>query len=634
MPDDTRMIAIAIGVANSVPSKYLGGAINGARALEAWASGQGYETALVTDEEDHVTMSILREQIETLLAAPDKPELSRKPIHRIIIYFAGHGLIREIEEGLWLLSDWRAELRAVAVEVLKRRLTMYGARQICIISDACRSLPTDVDQADLVPDAVLGAGPKPVDMTVAIDKFIAAQDGAEAFMIPGDDPDKDRCLFSGVLVEGLWGLPGRQARPFSKLLPDKITSRSLGAYLQAEVPARASDYDLSLTPTISPTFPEGDDYYFSNDPPIDPPEFPPWPPKRKLVEQAARLALDWLPPDNFELGPPALKTGASIGIEFDTFDGPPGMPPTAPGLIQQLRQQALPDIGSNIYSGIAVSGAAAQRLWVPTDLNVQQLNPAESWSIKHADNNTVCWPVPVLIEFGDGRFAASTVLPNLFTSLVRDEYGVTGMLCRDLHAPRDIVTPTEEALAALDSGSLRADTATDLAVQLRKWKHADPVLGVISAYLYDAIGDIDSIRRMAAFYAQYGEAIPYDVALLGGLTGHRTASGFLVDVPEVQKREPRTNAEAGQSWTHCHMAAQKGLVAGFWPWMRQGWIFLDDPTDAGSPLVLSGLVGLRAGLMRSRFATLEKDAALTLAHICGLQARKINGTKDVQYDGR
>jgi len=94
------------------------------------------------------------------------------------------------------------------------------------------------------------------------------------------------------------------------------------------------------------------------------------------------------------------------------------------------------------------------------------------------------------------------------------------------------------------------------------------------------------------------------------------------------------NAEAGQSWTHCHMAAQKGLVAGFWPWMRQGWIFLDDPTDAGSPLVLSGLVGLRAGLMRSRFATLEKDAALTLAHICGLQARKINGTKDVQYDGR
>ena len=152
MGDQARDIAIVIGVASSVPNKYLSGAVNGANAFAAWAKAQKYETLLITDESGDVTMPILRARIEGVLQA------SNAPIHRIIVYFAGHGLIRELEEGLWLLSDWRKELRAVAVEVLKRRLTMYGPQQICIMSDACRSLPANVDQADLVPDSVLGAG--------------------------------------------------------------------------------------------------------------------------------------------------------------------------------------------------------------------------------------------------------------------------------------------------------------------------------------------------------------------------------------------------------------------------------------------------------------------------------------------
>jgi hypothetical protein len=95
----------------------------------------------------------------------------------LIIYFAGHGLIREAEEGLWLMSDWYNELRAVAVELLKRRLYKYQIDQIAIFADACRSLPTSIDIADLVADGVLGRGPSLVDTMPPIDKFIAAQDG-------------------------------------------------------------------------------------------------------------------------------------------------------------------------------------------------------------------------------------------------------------------------------------------------------------------------------------------------------------------------------------------------------------------------------------------------------------------------
>ncbi|MFL5296328.1 MAG: hypothetical protein ACJ798_08100 [Phenylobacterium sp.] len=640
-----RKIAIAIAVAGSVPPKYLGGAINGARAFVDWARRQDYETLLVTDEDDDVTMGDLRTKIETLLQA------SGDPIHRIIVYFAGHGLIRELEEGLWLLSDWRAELRAVAVEVLKRRLTMYGPRQLCIISDACRSLPSDIEQADLVPDAVLGAGPRPVDGTVAIDKFVAAQDGAEAFMIPGADPDDDRCLFSGVLVEGLWGLSGIQEKPFSKLQPDRITSRSLGAYLQVEVPARAKDYDLTLTPTISPTFPEGDDYYFSKTPPITPPVFPPWPPKGKLGRMGTaplpkpaaknrRTRRSGFPMGGSSLGFQSRLTDSNLGIGLEILDeggddfadyafggsgGGDDEPPVSaeplpspmrPALSEQLRSGSLPS-GSDVSSGLSVIGHDAPRLWLQQGPLADAIGPG-SWSIKDQGSYTLAEPAAALVEFSDGRFAATVALRDFFGSLVRDEYGVTGLVYRDLHMPRKSDAPVEEALDALESGALRGEAATDLAVKLREWKHADPVLGVISAYLYDAIGDVDSIRRMASFYARYGEAIPYDLALLGGLSGTRTGQAFTVQVPEVMAREPRTQEESKKSWTHCAMPACVGVVGGLWPWMRQGWIFLDDPSDAGSPLILPGLTELRSSLMRSRFATFEKDAALQLASLCGL----------------
>jgi hypothetical protein len=77
-------------------------------------------------------------------------------------------------------------------------------------------------------------------------------------------------------------------------------------------------------------------------------------------------------------------------------------------------------------------------------------------------------------------------------------------------------------LGAMEAGALRADAVIDLAVELRHGKHADPMRGALSAYLYDSIGDIDSIRRMAVFYIQHGQPIPYDIAMLGQLRGRRT----------------------------------------------------------------------------------------------------------------
>src|SRR5215472_4257003 len=117
-------MSLAIGIGKAPPLPFLRGALNGAQDFHAWAQSSGYQSELLTDGPGTVTIDILRDKLVAMLTtAPGN-------IFRFILYFAGHGLIREAEEGLWLLSDWNNTMRAVAVEPLKRRLYMYGIQQI------------------------------------------------------------------------------------------------------------------------------------------------------------------------------------------------------------------------------------------------------------------------------------------------------------------------------------------------------------------------------------------------------------------------------------------------------------------------------------------------------------------------
>jgi hypothetical protein len=581
------MAALAVGVGAAPELPFLAGALNGARAFHHWAQEMGYDSSLLTDDDGPVTIAGVRSALEQLLSG------RAKPTHRFAIYFAGHGLIREVEEGLWLLSDWRQELRAVAVEALKRRLTLYGIDQVSIFADACRSLPADVDTADLVPDAVLGSGPGPRSATMAVDKFVAAQDGAETFMIPGDNPDDDRCLFSGVLLEGLWGA---RKDAFSKVLHDKVTSRSLGAYLQTEVPRLAEKYQHEVVPSVSPSFPEGDDIYFGEGPKVTAPEFAPWPPSAAfpIGVQGRR-----------DIAPPVPTDGTDAG---------------ASTLENRLKAQERPT-HYETGAGFAIEGDPTVAIWTPHDVTAERDPGGPAWwRMRSANVQWLATPAPVLIEFASGNFAAVTALPEFIGSLVVNERGVAGLVYREIYAQEEVAGTTLRALGALEQGSLRADEATDIAVQLRQGKHADPVRGVISAYLYDSIGDIDSNRRMARFYIQHNQPIPYDVALLAQLTGElRDGQQLWTTVPAVPAREPRTEAERAVEWSHQPTPKASGQIGGLWPWLRQGWAFLDDPTSDGRTLVLPGVAEAANNLTPARFATLDPTGGRQLARSLQLE---------------
>lgn len=581
-----RMAAVAIGVSNAAPLPFLGGAVNGARSFHEWALALGYESRLITDDTDPVTLIRLREELEDLMRA------DKGGIHRLLIYFAGHGLIREVEEGLWLLSDWNNELRAVAVEPLKRRLYNYRVEQVGIFADACRTLPADIDTADLTADPVLGRGPGPRSASVAIDKFIAAQDGTRTFMIPAGAPDQDRCLFSGVLLEALWGT---KEGAFSALVPGKVTSRSLGAYLQTEVPQMAAIYRTTLVPSVTPTFPENDDIYFGGGAHVIPPVFPAWPPAEALIPLEADAASHQLR-DSLT---PASTTESQLE--------------------DQLRLQERPDAFAT-GSGFVIDGEAVVGLWTPAGVLAEVDTAPEWWRIGREGNVYLELPAPILIQLASGVFVAATALPRFIASVVATHRGAAAVVYREIYAEPQIATATEHAIGLLERGGLRADDAADLAIELRQGKHADPVRGVISAYLYDSIGDVESIRRMAYFYIRHGQAIPYDIALLAQLDAELRTDGLLLaTVPAVPARKPRTEQESRVEWTHSATSEAIGVVGGFWPWLRQGWAFVDDPAPDGSTLMLPGVKEAAEDVTSARFTTLNQAGGRRLAEVFNLR---------------
>lgn len=614
MADDKRMVAVAIAVSGAESLPFLPGALNCAEAFFNWATAQGYEATLITDEHSDVTVDRLRTDLHTILADP-------RPIHRMVIYFAGHGLIRELESGLWLLSDWKKEGLVVAYESMRKRLSTFNITQIAIFSDACRSLPKSVFELQLEERGVLAPGVMQGEPDV--DKFVAAQDGKQAFVVPGATVTDDVCVFSGVLLEALWGI---REDAFSKLSPGSITSSSLGKYLKTEVPRVAKTYGLTLKPTVVPAFPEGDNIYLTvSTLPGTPPPFewpkPPGPPQ--------------------ELTPPALSepkfsdlaAGADLNVEFDS---PGALPkrrnaradpaktsgtrkPRTPSLLELLRSQSLPrsfDTGS----GFAVEGAAIKRLWTPTRVVAEQRQSAGWWTVSES-NNRLQGPAPVLIEFADGRFGALTALPDFVTGLVCDSRGVSAVAYRRSGSSAG-AHATEDVIDKLERGALRADAVTDLAAKLRVEKHLDPMLGVFAAYLYDSIGDVGSIRRMAYFYVKNQQPIPYDIALLSQVRGQQRGDQLVVHIPSVPKQKPRSDAETTYPWTYEETPSHEGVVGGAWPWLRQGWAFLADPTDNESTLVRPGLPPLAKQLAPARFATFDTSGGLKLANLFGLVPSK------------
>lgn len=208
-------------------------------------------------------------------------------------------------------------------------------------------------------------------------------------------------------------------------------------------------------------------------------------------------------------------------------------------------------------------------------------------------------PSLLMIEFVDGLFAPVCHYPGLFCSVVRDHEGVAVISYRPESGPDEGAEAVEAAAARLVTGKLTRDELDQLATRLRHAKHANPIFGAIAAYCYDLTGDLDSITRMAFYYAGRGQPVPYDIAFMGMLE----SNGQIVDIPPV-RRDRRRTGRGLPEWLTAETPSAHAPIAGRCPWLRQGWDFVSTPEDEERPLV-TGLEEVRRDLQPSIFTTLN-----------------------------
>ena len=569
---------LTIGVSEAPPLSHLPGAITVARELSDWARNSGFVTEVITDEnKTPVTIRRIRETLLGMLPTNDEVEL-------LILHFAGHGFRSGAEQNAWLPSDWHKEMRAISVEGLKRQLYRHGIKNLSIFSDACRSLPADLETADIFGDPVLPRGPYDV-VAPIIDRFNAVGDGQQAYMLKGDDVAPPRCVFSTVLVEGL-------SEAFDEYKPDCVIPESLALFSMKRLKEIGEKYDLKCSPDCATGVPRDHAIYFKRGGnPIDLP-IPQWPgpPSRNEERNSASEDLQASPPD----------------IAFPTFK-------------RHFRASLLayPDLFSERFD-FSISGAVPKKIW--------SISPVEKIWI-HADETyyrvrgAAGGAIQILVEFDDGVFASAVIYVNLITLISRDEKGEINWTCVSKWAEfTGRMNRSINVIKDLQAGNLSAEQVDDIAAKLREEKHINPTLGAIASYLYDYTGDIDSIRRMAFFYCLYGQPIPFDVAFMGLLsTEDMGRDSMVANVPPIPGRPwSPTNAELPK-WVTRATDGQSGHVAGLWPWLRQGWQFMEDP----APQEKAAAVGLRdvaKFLLPSQFSSFREQGARILIDRFNLQA--------------
>lgn len=572
-------LCLTIGVSRSTPLTPLPGAITAAHEIATWAQQSGFTTRLITDEANKpVTISRVRETLLGMLPQNDEVEL-------FILHFAGHGFRTGAEQNVWLPSDWYQEMRGISVEGLRRQLYRHGIKSLTIFSDACRSLPPDIETADIAEDHVLPRGPYDA-VPPVLDRFSAVMDGEKAFMLKGDQTSPARCIFSTVILEGLCG---HRDEAFDEYLADCVIPESLGLFSQARMREIGEQYRLKCSPDVSTGIPRAHAIYFQRgklpDGTLPPPQ---WPAPPAAPDQG-KLITQWnttLPDDliNFSTES-AGEAGRKRQYVRNSF----------------WMERPFLDDGTNLV----VLGQAPTRIWATaTARRNGDPGPSNEYHI-----DVEVGAVQVLIEFQDGVIASAVVYKRLITVLSRDTQGVIGWTCIDRWMKvQSQIEKSIDVIANLQLGKLPAHQVDRIAAGLREMKHVNPVVGAISSYLYDYSGDIASIRRMAYFYCHYDQAIPFDVAFMGLLPIRRRQYGYEARVSAVDARRHSPHNASLPEWVTRATPARRGDIAGFWPWLRQGWQFVEDP-ESEEKAAAGSLRDVIPFLLPSQFSSFQKEGA-------------------------
>ena len=546
---------IFVSIAVHKPEKLaeLPGALTAARRMAKWAADNQYRVVSVDDAIDPktgrprpVTTELLRSE---LLKAIGEIQ-AETAIRRIVVFFAGHGAAKGLNEPYWLLSQWWTEPEeAVDVNAFIRMLQYYAPTQVSLIGDACQVIHKDF--VDVKGSAILPRSEEEPS-TFEVDKFSAAGVAEEAFMIKAKGSMEAYCIFTEVLLDALEG--DAQAA----LVPSTggelaVTSGSLAKFVTTEVPRVAGLHNLTMRPEPLPGF---------------------W---SDLVY--VRFPGSWTAAPGSKAVSPASFTGTlspeTVSATNDQLEKFRADQAAKASEIRSDLQRAAVPTHFETGCGLAVTGVDARSVTaIKGRVEIDDTHPG--WYRIYADGTQ--WNrdwADVVVDLGNGQHAYVCGVLGFIAALQVHQTGDINLLHRSVmvpagHAHEDFV---REALARLSAGLLDTGSIVDIAARARQEKHVDFTLGCLAAYLYASIGDFDGIRSIAYFYDHERQVLPLDIALLSGGPIRMLENGrFVVDIPATGRREGRTDLERRTLFTHeATLAVSNVEIAGRAPWFRSGW---------------------------------------------------------------
>lgn len=562
-------ICLAIGIGRPQGLDPLRGAYAAAQGIGEWGRLNGYRTVTLTDETGPVTVADLCAALLPLLKD------TSEELDRVVVSFAGHGVIRDVGEEYWLLSHWNdGTSEAIDVERFKRRLRTYQLKQLSIVGDACRS-PIGRQELDLRGSPILPLGPLTSPL-IQIDTILAAQAGDPGYAVNND------CFLSAVVRHSLWGR-------FPEAVEDTPAGRvvktdGLMHSVETNLVALAANYNRNQYPECVGAFRRPQDEVYTY---LDKVVAPPLPPLPR--------------PDAGSSLPSTKGLNRGSGAYYEGTSVPDHVAKFASRLRRDAKQGAWMGAAAVVVPDEPVTGIAlSSRASIPK-------RAGHGWTVSQDLDGS-----PFLAELASGLWVGAAIYRGRACVLSMGPHGTESLLYVSSTPEHDGLSRVQplaiNAIAELSAGSLGPDQALDFATMLRWGKHDDPTLGVLAAYMYARASDLDSVRGLAWWYVHYRQPIPFDVAMLAEVALEDTGTELVAQIPPVQGRKPRTVLEERNASLLEDRPGCVGRVAGTFPWMRQGWRLL----DSAEPL-LRPMSEYASELRPAPFTTLTASAGQALA---------------------
>lgn len=511
-------VAIGVDRVAQIPAlAELRDAADGAERFHKWAIAEGYESELLTDRKGSVTTTAILGKIAAFVERG--PEL-------LIVYFAGHGILKAADWEQWLLSEAASNVNeAVNFEATVAIARLAQIPHLVFISDACRALSADdilsqVSGSVVFPPRRRQRG----QLQPQVDLFYATAPGDTSLEVPAAQANGDyRALFTGVLLDGLSAMDASVIEtvddPTGKIRV--VSSRTLAPYLEREVPRQAIKVNITLnqTPDIRPLSRPPKYLAVVKSTDLEP-EFPPAPPPGPPTPPAPSAKLERLAAEHgfgYYFQPEVFAVRAPGPSGDERFDDDMARLMDARGRPSFETRTGFTVIGTSVVEAIfngqpvASSDVFEEPGTQGINIRLDREGPARS----------------ILLQFGSATGTCLAVLPQFVGTVVVEGGRVVSVnytMARshprymEYEQSRDEVDRRRAfAAVAARRGYLRVepDKVRQFSGYVRDLKTFDPTLGLYAAYSYAQGGLLDEVDDVFAYMTrEEGVPILFDVALL------------------------------------------------------------------------------------------------------------------------